>query len=489
MSLPLAYFLPEFYHSVLHLTTVSVPLARLKRFLSFPGEFMVVIGYLCHSTYGCNCESSNLLSRKTALLHRSNAGKKAEEPGETRFFSLPRAIRSYDELLDMEYETDETASRTERSESGSEITEGTVPLNSNASLPENREDICEISSEYVCSSQPQELLSIQSLEESVVSPGDTESFESSSESELHAKIDDDLRIDFACNMFRDPRFNAFMEHHADLVGLSIKHWATEVLLYDLLKSATKKDHPVPYFKTFKGVKKALLRNSGLVTTLHPARPMFHRALKVQHDKTLQQCVDCDGTVTSRTSFEYICVWERIKAQLESKARGPQLRDYYQSMLVEACSEERCEYSDFHSGSLFKEVVNQLGGMDNVMDDIFLSLSADGVQPFKSDDYSCWPVVATVLNLTPFERYKSKKLLPLLIIPGPNSPKNLTSFIQPFLDELEPLSRDGRMVPLCNGECFRVRVHLLFVLADLPAMKKLTHLKGHNGLVPCRLCVI
>ena len=228
---------------------------------------------------------------------------------------------------------------------------------------------------------------------------------------------------------------------------------------------------------------------GFAVTLHPACPMFHRALKVRHDNTLQQCVDCDETVTNKASYEYICVWERIKAQLESTACGPQLRDYYQSMLVEVFSEEQCEYSDFHSGSIFKEVVDQLGGLYNVMDDIFLSLSADGVQPFKSDDYSCWPVVATVLNLPPSERYKSKNLLPLLIIPGPTNPKNLTSFIEPFLDELESLSRDGRMVRLYSGECRRVRVHLLFVLADLPAMKKLTHLKGHNGLVPCRFCVI
>ncbi len=102
----------------------------------------------------------------------------------------------------------------------------------------------------------------------------------------------------------------------------------------------------------------------------------------------------------------------------------------------------------------------------------------------------WPVMATLLNLAPSERFKAKNMLLLSIIPGPNEPKDLTSFLRPFIDEVIDLSCKGRkMFEWWDGITRNVRVRLLFVLGDLPAMKKLTHLKGYNGLVPCRYCTI
>ena len=131
----------------------------------------------------------------------------------------------------------------------------------------------------------------------------------------------------------------------------------------------------------------------------------------------------------------------------------------------------------------------LGGKEQIKHDIFISLSADGVQPFQATEYSYWLVVVTVLSLAPSILYKANNLLPVMIIPGPKEPKDLCSFLHPFISEIVSLSNVGRAVRIWNGTVVKVRVHLFFVVGDLSAMKKLTQLKGVNGLAPCRFCLI
>lgn len=150
---------------------------------------------------------------------------------------------------------------------------------------------------------------------------------------------------------------------------------------------------------------------------------------------------------------------------------------------------KSDYLDFYSGPLFRDFVEAQGGISSVSNDIFLTLSSDGVQPFKSDDYSFWPFLCMLLNLPPHLRFQMKRLLLILIIPGPNEPKDLISFLDPFISEMKNLGVNGRLGRLWNGTVVRVRVHLLFLCGDLPAIKKLTHLKGVIGLVPCRFCHI
>lgn len=94
----------------------------------------------------------------------------------------------------------------------------------------------------------------------------------------------------------------------------------------------------------------------------------------------------------------------------------------------------------------------------------------------------------VANLPPSERSKIKNVLPVAVVPGPKSPGNLVSFLEPLLQELEHLGQ-GREVTMWDGSRKKIRVHLLFATADLPAVAKLCYLKGHWGLSPYRFCSI
>lgn len=122
-------------------------------------------------------------------------------------------------------------------------------------------------------------------------------------------------------------------------------------------------------------------------------------------------------------------------------------------------------------------------------DIALSLSSDGFGPLKSRKKSCWPLLAFNYNLKPEVRFRLENLLCLGVIPGPHSPKDVSTFLRPLIDELEDLARG---VPAFDSRCqrpFALHAYLLACFGDMPAVAKLMCMKGHNGKHPCRACRI
>ena len=93
----------------------------------------------------------------------------------------------------------------------------------------------------------------------------------------------------------------------------------------------------------------------------------------------------------------------------------------------------------------------------------------------------------IANLAPHLRYKIGNMITLSMIPGPNQPKNLVSFLDPFLEEMKDLGVNGRMASFPDGSSRLVRVFVVNWLADLPAVAKLALLRGHRAFSPCRFC--
>ena len=81
------------------------------------------------------------------------------------------------------------------------------------------------------------------------------------------------------------------------------------------------------------------------------------------------------------------------------------------------------------------------------------------------------------------------MLQLAIMPGPNSPKDLDSFLQPIVDEFKDLSRHGLVVKR-NGEVIcKSKINLVIATGDIPAAASLAHHSGHMSKNGCRLCRI
>jgi hypothetical protein len=143
-----------------------------------------------------------------------------------------------------------------------------------------------------------------------------------------------------------------------------------------------------------------------------------------------------------------------------------------------------EYDDILSGEAYLEAVDDgtIGGYDTL-----LMFSIDGAQLYRDKKSECWIYVWILLEMAPNERYKVRNILPGGIIPGPNPPKHLESFIFPALAHVSALQKEG--LKLWDSVNQTVAVSLLYVflvLADAVAMAKLTGSVSHLGRKGCQL---
>ncbi|KAF8599739.1 hypothetical protein BDV93DRAFT_448790 [Ceratobasidium sp. AG-I] len=76
-----------------------------------------------------------------------------------------------------------------------------------------------------------------------------------------------------------------------------------------------------------------------------------------------------------------------------------------------------------------------------------------------------------------------------VVPGPQAPKDLVTYLEPLIDEFEDLARGIPAFDIVDGHTFALRAYLLSCFGDMPAMAKLMAMKGPNGKRPCRACKI
>ncbi|CAE6441230.1 unnamed protein product [Rhizoctonia solani] len=118
-------------------------------------------------------------------------------------------------------------------------------------------------------------------------------------------------------------------------------------------------------------------------------------------------------------------------------------------------------------------------------ELALMIMLDGMAPFKKRKHSCWPIIIVNFNLKPNIRMHQDNIICIGAIPGPHSPKDLNSFLQPLIDELVQLAKGVEAVDVVRKEVFSLRAHLIAAGGDLPAISKLMEFIGHNGRLPLR----
>jgi hypothetical protein len=121
-------------------------------------------------------------------------------------------------------------------------------------------------------------------------------------------------------------------------------------------------------------------------------------------------------------------------------------------------------------------------------DIALGLSTDGFSPFKKRKYSAWAFILFNYNLPPDTRFHLRNILALGAV-GPRKPVDADSFLWPVIQELLRLLVGVRAFDVLTSEVFLLRAFLLLVFGDIPAVSFLMNMKGHAGVLPCRMCKI
>jgi hypothetical protein len=122
-------------------------------------------------------------------------------------------------------------------------------------------------------------------------------------------------------------------------------------------------------------------------------------------------------------------------------------------------------------------------------DVALGLSLDGFAPFNRRTATAWPVVLFNYNLPPDVRFLLTNILALCVIPGPNKPKDIDSFLWPFIREMLRLARGLRAFDVLSKQIFALRAFLIVVFGDMPAVAMIMRMKGPNAMSPCRMCEI
>ena len=190
---------------------------------------------------------------------------------------------------------------------------------------------------------------------------------------------------------------------------------------------------------------------------------------------------------STSYFEHFNLEDYIKSWFLSESYCGLMKYRHEETIRSRNSETSAEswITDYIGGSIYAYLDSRFSFQEN---DICLQISFDGFQLFKSSRFEAWPVIILNLNLHPSERFKLENVIPYGIIPGPSSPSIIDSFLHPLLSSLEYFSVPKRVMDW-QGNFREVRVFLLFVTADTPAINKLIHSRGHNAKHPCRFCDI
>ena len=83
------------------------------------------------------------------------------------------------------------------------------------------------------------------------------------------------------------------------------------------------------------------------------------------------------------------------------------------------------YDDIFSG---EDILALSTALNLTADDITVTFSIDGAQLYQNKKSDTWIAIWIINDFEPSLRYKKKHILPAVIIPGPNKPKNIDSFL-------------------------------------------------------------
>ena len=121
-------------------------------------------------------------------------------------------------------------------------------------------------------------------------------------------------------------------------------------------------------------------------------------------------------------------------------------------------------------------------------DIALQFSIDGAQLRPDQPSEAWVFIWVIHNLPPSMRYKKDFVIPGAIVPGPNKPGDLDSFLFPSLFHVAALQREGLRIydASTNTVIPRSIPCVVFGTADSLGSAAMSGMVGHGGRYGCRL---
>ena len=151
-------------------------------------------------------------------------------------------------------------------------------------------------------------------------------------------------------------------------------------------------------------------------------------------KDLDQCPKCMKSrylrrkKVAQNTFKYLPLSSRIKRMFSNKKV---------SQLIQSHSDATSDsdvVSNLHQSPGWKELYEKTGDARALS----LSLCTDGMNPFSKEKtkYSMWPIQIACLNLPHHIRYQPGSMMLIGIIPGPEEPKAVDTYLSVLVEEID-----------------------------------------------------
>ena len=243
------------------------------------------------------------------------------------------------------------------------------------------------------------------------------------------------------------------------------------------------------YKSWKTILSRLKKDSGLedVVIYYPVCPGY----MCFSNESLTHCSICGKPRPSvdtkgATKMGSLPLRPRLAAMFADQAKCEKMYDYIRS--TEYSSEGLVR--DFFDAEAYEQIRTAYGGDGAIENDVFVAVSSDEFQAFRKKSYDVWPICAVIYNRPPDIRLAVKNIIPFGFVPGPQEPVGSQSFLEALVAEVEEANWDGGFGFLFyDGINQRVRIYVVWFTGDLPAVKKVSGVKGHNRKRPCRYCLI
>ncbi|KAF5342644.1 hypothetical protein D9611_001231 [Ephemerocybe angulata] len=260
---------------------------------------------------------------------------------------------------------------------------------------------------------------------------------------------------------------------------------------DILDDDSSRDIP-----SYEGAKKKVAELTGITPIIHHMCPDSCMAYTGPY-KDLEECVYCkkpryDPKTGKPLQYFYTMpLGPQIQARWKDPAcaklmqhRQQETKKIFERLQDPESGGQIDEYSDIYHGQDYLEAV-QRG--DIGPDDTLLMFSMDGAQLYHDKKSDCWIFIWVILDMAPDQRYKKKHIIPGGVIPGPNNPEHMESFLFPAYHHLAALQKEG--LPIFNGltrTLSNTNIFLFLGSADGPGSVYFTGFVGHHGYFFCRL---
>ena len=145
------------------------------------------------------------------------------------------------------------------------------------------------------------------------------------------------------------------------------------------------------------------------------------------------------------------------------------------------------YDDIFCGEDLRKLSKEL---NLTSDDTTVILSLDGAQLYQNKKSDTWIAIWIVAEYNPKTRYRSKRILPAMVTPGPNKCKIMDSCLYRSLHHLSAIQKEnnGAGIKVYNAAkdaAVSSRTILLFATSDAPGLVEVDGRVGHHGTHGCR----